>query len=45
MAEQAIETGAATREDLQRIADAWLVWAASDDGWLAILHGEVLCRV
>jgi ubiquinone/menaquinone biosynthesis C-methylase UbiE len=45
MADQAIETGAATREDLQRIADAWLVWAASDDGWLAILHGEVLCRV
>ena len=45
MAEQAVATGAATRDELQRIADAWLAWAASDDGWLAIPHGEVLCRV
>jgi SAM-dependent methyltransferase len=43
-AEQAVRSGAARAEDLRRIADAWLEWAASADGWLAIPHGEVLCR-
>ena len=26
--------------DLRRLAG----WAAADDGWFAVLHGEVLCR-
>ena len=44
MARQALATGAATRPDLERIAAAWREWAADDDGWLSILHGEIVCR-
>ena len=43
--DRAVEHGLATRRDLERLADAWLRWAASDDGWFLIPHGEVLCRV
>jgi SAM-dependent methyltransferase len=45
MARTALETEAATQEDLERISAGWKTWAAADDGWLSILHGEVLCRV
>jgi hypothetical protein len=34
-----------TRQDLKRLADAWLRWAASDDGWFLIPRGEILCQV
>jgi hypothetical protein len=34
----------ATRQDLDRLARAWLRWAASDDGWFLVPHGEILCR-
>ena len=44
LAERAIEHGLATRRDLARLADAWLRWAASEDGWFLVPHGEVLCR-
>ena len=27
------------------LADAWLRWAASDDGWFLIPNGELLCQV
>ena len=43
--EQAVAYGLATTEELQQIADAWLRWAAADDGWLGMLHGELLIRV
>jgi len=42
--DRAVERGLATRQDLERLADAWLRWAASDDGWLLIPHGEILCQ-
>jgi len=29
---------------LRRISDGWREWAASDDGWLLMPHGEVLAR-
>lgn len=45
LAEQALTTGMANHDDLRRISDAWREWAAHPDGWLAILHGEILCRV
>jgi SAM-dependent methyltransferase len=45
MARTALGTGAATRDDLQRISDAWTTWAADPDGWLSILHSELICRV
>jgi hypothetical protein len=45
MARAAVDSGLATRADLDRIARGWQRWAADPDGWLSILHGEVLCRV
>jgi SAM-dependent methyltransferase len=44
-AEQAVEYGLATTDDLAEIARAWLRWAAADDGWLGMLHGELLIRL
>lgn len=44
LAGQALDRQFATHEDLKDMADAWRHWAVQDDGWLAILHGEVLCR-
>ncbi len=44
-AEQALAYGLATRAELEEIAAAWLRWASSDDGWLGMLHGELLIRV
>ncbi|MGY1984661.1 methyltransferase domain-containing protein [Blastococcus sp. SYSU DS0669] len=44
-AEQAVAYGLATPGDLQGIADAWLRWADADNGWLGMLHGELLIRV
>jgi ubiquinone/menaquinone biosynthesis C-methylase UbiE len=41
---QAVELGLATSADLQALADAWRRWAAHDDAWFAVLHGEVICR-
>ncbi|MDR8410184.1 class I SAM-dependent methyltransferase [Nonomuraea sp. 3-1Str] len=44
LADQALATGAATRDDLRRMSDGWREWAAAEDGWLSVLHGEILCR-
>lgn len=44
-AEQAVGYGLAAREELEEIAAAWLRWAAADDGWLGMMHGELLIRV
>jgi len=43
IARQAVESGAMDEAGLQRIAGGWRRWAAADDGWLSILHGEILC--
>lgn len=40
----ALESGEARVEDLERIADAWRQWAADDRGWLAMMHGEIIAR-
>lgn len=45
MADQVLAEGRATRADLQRLSAGWSRWAAADDGWLAILHGEIIARV
>ncbi|GAA4542118.1 methyltransferase domain-containing protein [Amycolatopsis samaneae] len=45
IAEQALEGGHATREELADISAAWREWAAHPDGFFAIPHGEILCRV
>ena len=44
-AEQALTYGLATTEELADVAAAWLRWADADDGWLGMLHGELLVRV
>jgi ubiquinone/menaquinone biosynthesis C-methylase UbiE len=44
IAEQAVSSGRATREDLERMSRAWRDWAADEDGWFGIPHGEILCR-
>jgi ubiquinone/menaquinone biosynthesis C-methylase UbiE len=44
IAEQAEREGFATRPELEDIATAWRAWAADDDGWFAVLHGEIIGR-
>jgi ubiquinone/menaquinone biosynthesis C-methylase UbiE len=44
-AEQAVAYGLASHEDLEEIAAAWLRWRDADDGWLGMLHGELLIRI
>lgn len=45
MGRLAVESGLATDEDLAAIAAGWRRWAAAEDGWFVVLHGEVLARV
>ena len=44
-AEQAVAYGLATPAELDEIAAAWLRWRDADDGWLGMLHGELLIRL
>jgi hypothetical protein len=43
-ARQAVESGLATSDDLAAISQAWRRWATAEDGWLSVLHGEILAR-
>jgi len=43
LAEQAVEQGLASPQDLSQMAQGWRRWAASPDAWFAVLHGELLC--
>lgn len=43
-ARHAVDLGVADRAALERIAAGWREWAASDDGWLMMPHGEILAR-
>jgi hypothetical protein len=44
IAQQAQQEGRATADELASIADAWREWAQADDGWFAVIHGEIICR-
>src|SRR3954471_3644592 len=44
-AEQAVAYGFATPAELEEIAAAWRRWRDADDGWLGMLHGELLIRL
>ena len=44
-ARSAIDNGLATEDELQKVAEVWRKWGAEEDGWFAILHGEIICRV
>jgi len=43
-ADQAVATGAATRPELEDIAQAWREWAAGPTSFFAFIHGEVVAR-
>lgn len=45
IAEQAVASGHATRSELDGISSAWREWSEHPDGWFAIPHGEIVCRV
>lgn len=45
LTDQLLSSGLSTRGELQEISDGWREWAAASDGWLSILHGELLCHV
>jgi hypothetical protein len=44
LARQAVERGLATPAELEDMAAGWRAWAAHDDGWFSVLHGEILAR-
>lgn len=44
VAEQLLAAGLAEASELEKIADAWRTWAAAEDGWFTLLHGELLIR-
>jgi SAM-dependent methyltransferase len=44
LADQLLMMGLATAAELTEIASAWRAWAAAPNGWLAIPHGEIVCR-
>lgn len=44
-AEGALRGGHATREDLERAAQAWRDWGAQENGWFVVLNGEAICHV
>jgi SAM-dependent methyltransferase len=44
LARQLLDWGMASADELDEISSAWRQWAAAPDGWLAIPHGEILCR-
>jgi ubiquinone/menaquinone biosynthesis C-methylase UbiE len=42
LADQLLTEGLATPAELARISAAWQAWTADQDGWITILHGEVI---
>jgi SAM-dependent methyltransferase len=41
---QLVEEGRCTAAELEGLAAGWRAWAASPDGWFAVLHGELVAR-
>jgi SAM-dependent methyltransferase len=44
LARQAVSYGIATETELRDLAEGWRRWAAEEDGWFSVLHGEILAR-
>ncbi|MBW8484222.1 methyltransferase domain-containing protein [Actinomadura parmotrematis] len=44
VADRAVEGGHATRAELDAIYAGWKEWAAADDAWFGVPHGEIICR-
>jgi hypothetical protein len=45
IARQLTGSGLAAEAELEDISDAWRQWAADPDGWISVVHGEIICRV
>ena len=45
LAQQAVDYGIATREELADMAGGWRAWAESDDAIFIVVHGEILARM
>jgi SAM-dependent methyltransferase len=45
IAGEAVDLGLCRADELPELATGWRAWAAAEDGWFAVLHGELLCRV
>lgn len=45
IAVEAVDRGLCRADELPDLAAGWRTWAAAEDGWFAVLHGELLCRV
>lgn len=43
--DQLVATQLATDDELREVSDAWRSWAAAEDGWMSVLHGELIYRV
>jgi SAM-dependent methyltransferase len=41
----ALEKGVATKEELAKASQAWRNWGKEEDGWFALMNGELICRV
>ncbi|HEY1523900.1 MAG TPA: methyltransferase domain-containing protein [Solirubrobacteraceae bacterium] len=44
LAEQAVEYGLSSRDELQAISRAWRRWAEHDSAFFAVLHAELIAR-
>jgi ubiquinone/menaquinone biosynthesis C-methylase UbiE len=44
LAGQLLRDDAADQAKLQAISAAWQDWADDPDGWMSMLHGEIVCR-
>jgi SAM-dependent methyltransferase len=44
LAEQAVEYGLSSPDELEAIAAAWRRWLEHDDGFFVVLHGELIAR-
>lgn len=42
-ATQYVEKGFASVEELDVVAEGWHTWAAQNDGWFNVTHGEIVC--
>jgi len=42
---RAVELGLTDTDGLGEMAAAWRRWAEDPDGWFAMVHGEIVCRV
>jgi SAM-dependent methyltransferase len=45
LADQAVEYGVASRQELQEVAGGFRAWAERPDGTFVLLHGEVIARL